>query len=84
MAKGFAIAGFFSSPINVLKYLGIAVMQALRFEGRKALMALGLALSAPFWTPVDWYVQALEGPRQRWPRYALEEWQVFAEKGVCG
>ncbi len=77
-----ALTGLIFSPVNFLKYLGIAIMQAVRGEGRRALAALGLALSAPVWSPVEAYVQALEGPPQRWPRYALERWQVFAEKGL--
>lgn len=55
-----AVLTFLWSPVTALKYLGIALAQACRGEWKKARKALGLALTAPLWTPVDGFLKTYE------------------------
>jgi hypothetical protein len=45
--------GLLMSPLTSIKYLYVALHQARRGEGEKAVQALGLAITAPMWKPLD-------------------------------
>jgi len=48
-----AVGLFFYSPVTALKYLIVALCQASKREGARALAALALAVTAPLWAPLD-------------------------------
>jgi hypothetical protein len=86
-----AALNFLWSPVTAGKYLIVAMVQAYRGEGQRALTALGLAVTAPLWAPVDGFLKGFKAcvddnreltEDNKSDRNGLEELKAYAKDGV--
>ncbi|MDT7520773.1 hypothetical protein RAE19_19230 [Rhodoferax sp. TBRC 17660] len=86
-----AALNFLWSPVTAGKYLIVAMVQAYRGEGQRALTALGLAVTAPLWAPVDGFLKGFKAcvddnreltEDNKSDRNGLEELKAYVKDGV--